>query len=76
MITMASAGTIRHARWQRLEALHGATNMLHWLMCLVRYQAADGMVVAFDVEFVAFCNIVDNRVAKKLINTLSINQIN
>ena len=32
------------------------------------------MVVAFAIDFVTLYNIVDNRVATILINTLSINQ--
>ncbi len=57
-------------RRKRLGALHEANDTIH----LTRYQPG-GMVVAFNAEFITFDNILVNRVANKLSNTLSINRI-
>jgi hypothetical protein len=41
------------AWWRHLWALHGATDMLHRLMCLVSYEPG-GMVVAFVIDSYTF----------------------
>jgi hypothetical protein len=58
--------------WWRLGALHEATNKIHWSMCLTPYQPG-GMVITFIIDFITFFYIIDNRVANKLINTLTVN---
>ncbi len=60
------------ARWWRFGASHEAINMLHRAMCLAPYQIGS-MVIAFAVEFVTFFYIVDDRVANKLFNSLTVN---
>jgi hypothetical protein len=54
--TMASSGLREH-----LPGGGKATNMLHWLVCLVPYPPS-GMVAAFAIDFITFYFIVENRV--------------
>ncbi len=42
-----------------LVDLHEATDMLHWVMCLVPYLPG-GMVVTIAVDSIKFYYIVDN----------------
>jgi hypothetical protein len=58
-----------------LGASHEATNTLHRLMCLASYESG-GMVVAFTIDSFTFFYIKDNRLAKKLIITLTVNRFN
>jgi hypothetical protein len=46
------------ARWQRLGALHEATDTLHRAMCLEPYCPV-GMVIAFVIDCVTFYFFVD-----------------
>ena len=58
-MTMATAGPIRreHSPDDSIAALHEATNMLHWAMCLTLYLPG-GMVVAIAIDSVTFYYIV------------------
>ncbi len=58
-MTMATAGPIRreHSPDDGIAALHEATNMLHWAMCLTLYLPG-GMVVAITIDSVTFYYIV------------------
>jgi hypothetical protein len=46
-----------HARWQRIVALHEATDTIHRAMCLAPYLPG-GMVVTIAVESVTFYYMV------------------
>ncbi len=61
------------ARWRRLGASHEAIYMLHRAMCLTSYQP-DGMAIRLAINFVTFFQIVDNRVANKFKNSLTVNE--
>ena len=51
-----------HARWWHIVALHEATDMLHWAMCLTLYLPG-GMVVAIAVKSAKLYYIVNNRLS-------------
>ena len=59
-----------HARWRCLVALHEATDMLYWEMCLALYLPG-GMVVAITIESATLYYIVLNR----LLNLYFITQL-